>query len=111
MNIEQYQIEVARTCATSDPAETIKLALVGVIGEFGEVADPLKKVLWGGHVLDEATMIHLQEEIGDVCWYLATLCNALGISLDETLRRNIEKLYRRYPDGFSPERSLCRSVE
>ncbi len=50
--------------------------------------------------------VYSYQEIGDFLWYLATLCNTLDISLSETLIRNIEKLARRYPDGFSPERSI-----
>ena len=108
MNLHEYQAAVGRTCATTDLQETMKLALVGLQDELGEIAGPLKKYLWHGHVLDRA---HLQDEVGDVLWYLATLCNALGIALAEAFEDNIEKLRRRYPDGFSTERSLTRSSE
>ncbi len=74
MNIADYQDAVQRTCVTTDRDDTIKLALIGLQGELGEIADPLKKHLWHGHEVDLA---HLQDEIGDVMWYLATLCTAL----------------------------------
>ena len=109
MKLYEYQEAVQRTCATSDPHETIKLALVGLQDELGEIAGPLKKYLWHGHVdLDRA---HLQDELGDVLWYLTTLCTALDISLEQVLAGNIEKLRQRYPDGFSCQRSLHRSEE
>ncbi|HET8840490.1 MAG TPA: nucleoside triphosphate pyrophosphohydrolase family protein [Ktedonobacteraceae bacterium] len=107
MEISEYQEFVKRTCAVTNREEVLKLALIGLQGELGEVAEPIKKHLWGGHHLD---CTHLREEIGDVCWYLATLCNSLDISLDEALQANIEKLSRRYPDGFSAERSQHRQV-
>jgi len=82
MKLHEYQEAVKRTCATSDPHETIKLALVG-----------------------------LQDELGDVLWYLTTLCTALDIFLEQVLEGNIEKLRKRYPDGFSCQRSPHRSEE
>jgi NTP pyrophosphatase (non-canonical NTP hydrolase) len=107
MNLSDYQQAVARTCATREAgqAETLKLALVGLQDELGEVAGPLKKYLWHGHPLDYA---HLQEEIGDLLWYLATLCNALDIALLDVVQGNLDKLQQRYPHGFSPEQSLKR---
>jgi NTP pyrophosphatase (non-canonical NTP hydrolase) len=81
---------------------------VGLQDELGEVAGPLKKYLWQGHDLDRA---HLPEEVGDVLWYLATLCNALGIVLEEALAGNIAKLECRYPAGFSCAASRSRWEE
>jgi NTP pyrophosphatase (non-canonical NTP hydrolase) len=106
MEIADYQQEVQRTCATSNREDTVKLALIGLQDELGEIAGPLKKHLWHGHDLDLA---HVQDEIGDLVWYLATLCNTLEISLAEVLLKNMEKLYRRYPHGFSSERSINRT--
>ena len=105
MNLTEYQYAVMRTRATTDRLDTLKLAVIGLCGEVGEIAEPLKKCLWNGHGLDTA---HLSEEVGDVLWYLATLCNALGLSLQEALTQNIAKLERRYPHGFSTEASRTR---
>lgn len=41
-----------------------------------------------------------------VRYILETFC---GSTLEEAMERNIEKLKRRYPDGFDPERSLHRA--
>lgn len=110
MKLSEYQQAVARTCATQEAgqAETLKLALVGLQDELGEVAGPLKKYLWHGHPMDHA---HLQEELGDLLWYLTTLCNALDIALLDVMQGNMDKLQQRYPDGFSLERSRCRENE
>ena len=107
MDISEYQEATKRTCSLTEQAEMLKLALIGMQGELGEIADPIKKYLWHGHNLDHAS---IQGEVGDIFWYLATLCNALDISLEDALRENIEKLYKRYPDGFSSERSIHRTV-
>ena len=53
---------------------------------------------------------HLIKEIGDAEWMLAELMTSQGISFDEVLETNIEKLKKRYPDGFAVERSLHRET-
>ncbi len=58
------------------------------------MADLIKKTYMQGHPLDKA---HIAEELGDVCWYVAELATALGYSMEEIMRGNIEKLRRRYP--------------
>ena len=63
----------------------------------------MKKYICHGHELDKQ---HLIKELGDVAWYLAEAAHALGVPLEEVLAANIEKLKRRYPDGFSTEKSI-----
>lgn len=110
MNLEEYQKEVKRTDLTNDKGveESIKMALFGLQDELGEVAGPLKKWLWHGHDLDMHDII---DEMGDVFWYYAALANALGLSLNLILQKNVEKLQKRYPDGFSQEKSKNRVGE
>ena len=48
------------------------------------------------------------EELGDVLWYCAELACGLGVTLEEVAMKNIGKLRRRYPEGFSAERSINR---
>lgn len=107
MNMDAYQNAVKRTCATTEARDTMTLALIGLLDELGEVAGPIKKHLWHGHPLDVA---HVQDELGDVLWYMAALCNALGITLEDVLQSNVQKLQDRYPDGFSSERSINRTI-
>jgi NTP pyrophosphatase (non-canonical NTP hydrolase) len=57
----------------------------------------VKKAAWHGKPIDPATM---QDELGDVLWYLADIASHLGLSLDDIAAGNIDKLHRRYPDGF-----------
>lgn len=105
MNLSDYQREVARTCATSDHSETVKMALIGLADEVGEVAGPLKKYLFHGHELSGAKLV---DELGDVLWYLTTLANEFDISLEDVISENVEKLRKRYPEGFSSEKSINR---
>ena len=78
---------------------------LGLTGEAGEVADLIKKAIFHGHELDKDA---LTKEMGDVMWYVALLCHALGIQLSTVMTENIEKLENRYKDGFSEEASRNR---
>ena len=109
MQVNEYQKEAM---ATLNPALNQKDVLInsvmGLCGESGEAIDLVKKWLMQGHELDKE---HLIKELGDVAWYLAEAATALGMSLEDILRANLEKLERRYPDGFSTERSVGREAD
>ena len=79
---------------------------LGLAGEAGEVVDHLKKHLHHGHELDRDKLV---KEAGDVLWYLAALATLLGVDLSEVAQRNVDKLIRRYPQGFTHEASRNRS--
>lgn len=85
--------------------EMLTNSVMGLCGESGEACDIVKKHLFHGHTLDRDALI---KELGDVAWYLAEAASALDIELEEILEKNIEKLKKRYPEGFSSERSLNR---
>ena len=107
MNINEYQ-KLAMT--TLYPALSKKDVLIngvmGLCGEAGEAIDIVKKHLAQGHELDREKLI---KELGDVAWYLAETATALDIDLEEVLTRNIEKLKKRYPEGFKTENSVNRA--
>ena len=106
MTVNEYQ-KLAMT--TLNPALDKKDVLIngvmGLCGESGEAIDIVKKHLAQGHDLDREALI---KELGDIAWYLAETATALDVSLEEVFSRNIEKLKKRYPDGFDPERSVHR---
>lgn len=52
---------------------------------------------------------HAKKEAGDICWYLAMLCESFGWSLDEIMQMNVDKLKARYPEGFDIERANHRA--
>ena len=106
VKLDTSQEEVRRTCVeVESSADQIKLALIGIQDELDEISGPLKKDLWHGHPAD---LVHLEEEIGYLLWYVALLCEALGLRLADALRTNLEKLQKRYPDGFCSDRSQQR---
>ena len=82
------------------PDRAFLYATLGLVGEAGEVADKVKKVIRdNGGVISDAVRGNLAKELGDVLWYLARLAADVGLSLDEIARMNIEKLESRKERG------------
>ena len=54
---------------------------------------------------------HLIKESGDIAWYLAEAATALDVPLDTILQGNLDKLHKRYPDGFSINAFINRQKE
>ena len=106
MTINEYQ-DLAMT--TLNPELSKKDVLIngvmGLCGESGEAIDIVKKHLHQGHELDKEK---LAKELGDIAWYLAETAWALDIPLEDILQGNIDKLRRRFPEGFSTDRSVMR---
>lgn len=106
MTPNEYQQLAMRTAnQTLFPEQQLVNAALGLAGESGEIADAVKKHLFQGHPLDRD---HLLKEAGDCAWYLALLATALHCDLSSVLTMNIDKLRKRYPDGFDAERSINR---
>lgn len=108
MTTNEYQ----QACLRTEPIDAkiskttrIENGLMGLCGEAGEAMDILKKFLFQGHSLD---VTHLAKELGDVAWYLAVSADALGYTLEDIFQMNIDKLKKRYPDGFDAECSINR---
>ena len=105
MTLDEYQLLAARTIGTRSHADQLSNMALGLAGEAGETADVLKKHLFHGRPLDSDELI---KELGDVMWYVAGMATAIGASLDDVAQRNVEKLRKRYPDGFSAAASEKR---
>jgi NTP pyrophosphatase (non-canonical NTP hydrolase) len=109
MTINEYQ-KLALTTLNPELKEKDILinGVMGLCGESGEAIDLVKKHLAQGHELDKEK---LAKELGDIAWYLAETAYAIGYPLEDILQMNIDKLKKRYPEGFSTERSLDRKSE
>ena len=106
MTLNEYQNLAQRTAQiTKTGKDKIINGCMGLNGEAGECIDILKKHMFQGHDLDALKLI---DECSDVLWYVAELATGLGVSLDTVARHNIEKLRKRYPEGFDPDRSIHR---
>ena len=106
MKINEYQ-KLAMTTVNPNLSKRDMLinSVMGLCGESGEAIDIVKKWFAQGHALDKE---HLKKELGDIAWYLAEASTALDLTLEEILEANIEKLRKRYPEGFETKRSVDR---
>lgn len=106
MTGNEYQVLAMRTCSIpyDQKKEMARHAVFGLASEAGEVAGILQKE-YQGHEVDRE---HVKKELGDCMWMIAEACTAFGISLDDVMQTNINKLKSRYPEGFTAERSLHR---
>ena len=76
-------------------------AIAGLAGEAGEVADVWKKIKYHNLEYNAETKDLFIKELGDVCWYLFLTALALDVPFEEIINRNIDKLKKRHPHGFS----------
>lgn len=106
MIINEYQRLAMKTLNQSlNKKEVLINSVMGLCGESGEAIDIVKKWMAHGHELDKD---HLAKELGDIAWYLAEAATALDMDLEDILQANIEKLKKRYPEGFSSSASVNR---
>lgn len=105
MNLNEYQDLASRTMNLElTMYETELHALHGLSAEVGEIHGLYQKV-FQGHKMDKD---HLLSEIGDSLWFLAELCTANGFEFEAVAQHNIDKLKKRFPEGFEAEKSLHR---
>lgn len=71
----------------------------GLGSEGGEFQEIVKKIFFQGKPLNEDNIFHMKRELGDIAWYWANACNALGLDPNEVLAENVGKLEARYPGG------------
>jgi NTP pyrophosphatase (non-canonical NTP hydrolase) len=98
MNLYEFQNASRRTIPAQVTDQDRLVFGLGLCGEAGEVGELLKKHLAHGKAMD---YLRLEEELGDVLWYVAAVASAYGLGLDTIATRNVEKLAARYPEGFT----------
>ena len=99
MDFPDYQRAVRDTDQTQGrELADIAVHLLGLNGEAGSVATAYKKYLRDGDA-DATYKLRLREELGDVLWYVATLADKLGLSLDEIAAANLDKTRSRWLPG------------
>lgn len=105
MKLNEYQELSKRTYPKKTKKENLSNFALGLTGESGEVADIVKKHLHHGHELES---VELLKELGDVMFYIASMCTLLGVEMEMVADMNVEKLERRYVNGFSEKASRER---
>lgn len=98
MTFDEYQKQALTTAV--DPGVEVIHRTLGLVGEAGEVAEKIKK-LYRDHNGDLSKLDKdlIAKELGDVMWYIATLADYLGLSLEDIATQNVKKLQSRKQRG------------
>lgn len=101
MTFDEYQKQALTTAISHpDPLMDKTIWAMGISGEAGEVIEKWKKIVAykDGKISDEDRQ-ELKKELGDVVWYIAVFAHSLGLSLDEVMQLNLDKLTNRNKRG------------
>ena len=103
MNFIEYQEKSRKTWLFEHNNDELR-AVLGLVGESGEVAEKYKKKLrcdekYLGPEGDFVFRMEMMQEVGDVLYYLARLCDYSGFSLMDVAIENINKLQSRKKRG------------
>ena len=84
--------------------------LMGLATEVGEFTDTLKRNIFYGKPMGEKEMVNIKEELGDLFWYMALLCDHFGFTFEDIQEANIAKLKARFPNAFNEHDALNRDT-
>ncbi|MFZ1701316.1 MAG: nucleoside triphosphate pyrophosphohydrolase family protein [Pyrinomonadaceae bacterium] len=97
MNFEDYQAEASQTALYPRRMNNLEYPTLGLAGEAGEVANIVKKIQRDhGGVINDEIRCKLQDELGDVLWYISACADELGLTLTQIAEFNVEKLAKRH---------------
>ena len=101
MNFNEYQKKAAKYDLSEVTANLKEVGFIekvlGLVGEAGETADKIKKIL-----RDKDGVVSVEDkdliikELGDTLWYIASIARYLDVSLSDIAEKNIKKLESRY---------------
>lgn len=101
MTFDEYQKRALTTALHHPDALMDKtIWVMGISGEAGEVLEKWKKIVaYKDGVISDEDLTELSKELGDVVWYIAMLAHSLGLSFDEIMDHNLQKLADRKARG------------
>ena len=97
-----YEVHAPTGIAEHGPSVNIPLLItsgIGLASETGEYNEIIKKMLFQGKPLTDENVFHMKRELGDIMWYWANACRALGFNPNDVIEENVRKLEARYPGG------------
>ncbi len=103
MTFDEYQKQALTTAYTSEQNKGLMektIWAMGIAGEAGEVVEKWKKVVaYNDGKMTEEEVADFGKELGDVIWYIALMADSLGLSLDDIMQNNVDKLKSRKKRG------------
>jgi NTP pyrophosphatase (non-canonical NTP hydrolase) len=109
MDLNKHAEGVMRTVKILKQPEMNQVhMLLGMFGEIGELTDIFKRYLIYNEPID---WVHVQEEVGDLLYYIFAFCTINGFNLEKILEQNLAKLKVRYPEKYTDELAKKRDLE
>ncbi len=100
MQFSEYQKESRVTALYPRVGNNFVYPTLGLMGEAGEIAEKVKKLIRDKHVetpaeVSDIDKTEITKELGDVLWYVAQIASEFGVDLETIASGNIEKLRSR----------------
>jgi NTP pyrophosphatase (non-canonical NTP hydrolase) len=102
-NLAQYNSIEPPSYQLSGNDQMLIWCALGLGGEAGEVMDVISNC-----PIDTDYTSVLVKELGDNDWYNAALCTLIGVPMSDVMQANIDKLKKRFPDGWGTDASKAR---
>jgi len=100
----RFSLERFQELHPDTPEDVLQLLAVAYdglgLGEAGEVQGKIKKIIRddAGQITDEHRK-EIGKELGDILFYVASMCDNLNLSMREVAEGNIMKIYSRRDRG------------
>ena len=96
MDFNQYQSATLDTAIYPNVRHNWVYPLVGLLGESGELANKLKKVMRDDNMfITGEKRQEVIDELGDILWYVAMLATEFEVNLLTVAELNVSKLAQR----------------
>ena len=109
--VGNIDLGVARDALNNVFVIRILHAIMGLVTESAEMVENMQNFVFGPGPR-ELSVTNLEEEAGDLFWYLALLADAMGRdNFNRIMQTNIDKLEERYAGKFSEYDATNRNLE
>lgn len=111
--IDEFKKFVAGLECTKNDSFLLRLdhSICGCNSEAGELMGDMKKLRFYQAPMNEKFLLEFKVELSDLFHYVTMAVNVLGISFDELIKLNTDKLNARYPNGYNQKDALNRDIE
>ncbi len=99
MTFDEYQKQARKTAVYPRQGKNFLYPAMGLGGEVGEVLNKIGKLMRGDRKLTKEVKNEISSEMGDVLWFMAQLSTELGLTLEEIVHNNLDKLKKRYSEN------------
>jgi len=106
MTFDEYQKQAISTLtadhAYGDISAELMAQILGLVGESGEVAEKVKKLIRDKNgVISEDDRAELIKELGDILWYVNAVSHLLGSNITDVAQYNLDKVLSRKARGVT----------